>query len=112
MFPIPIPEKEKGLTVGLCLRNVKPEYIVQWAKRYPVHSYLAKANIYTVFVVQNASYHEILVLIQEYLGALEVGKLRVIYKYNTTTETALHVRSGLTAMPLPYLDVYLSHDNL
>jgi hypothetical protein len=110
MFPIPIPEKEDGtLSLGIMLKYLKPEYIVKWSQKFVGRTYTTMANIYPVLVVQKVSYHEILILIQEYLLALDGGKIRIVYKHNNE-DLPLYIASAKNKMPLPYLDVYLSQE--
>ena len=107
MFPIP--EKEEGtINIGLMISYIKPEWIVIWSQRYNGRTYLTKANIYDVLVVQKATQHDILTLIAEY-NLSATGKIRVLYKqYN---EPAIMKYTNINKFPLPLLDVYLSHSD-
>ncbi len=103
---------DKGLDVGLMLKFLKPEWIVIWAQRYKDRSYMTRANIYDVLVIQNVTEHELLTIIPEYILAIDnkSSQLRLLYKYYSQPE--LNKMTSINKFPLPLLDVYLSHTDI
>lgn len=104
MFPFP----EKELSIGMLLNFVKPDWVVIWSQRYTGRTYLTRANIYDVLVIQKVDLHDILTLISEYNIAVN-DKIRVLYKHYNEPDAMKY--TNINKFPLPLIDIYLSHNN-
>lgn len=110
---LPVPDLEENeIRVGLMLRHIKEDWIVIWAQRFAGRTYQTTAGIYPVLVVTRVSMHEILSLIAEYTKAIDSShsNVRILYKKYDQPETFKF--STISKLPIPLVDVYLSHSDI